>query len=280
MTRAVVFTMSICLVALAFFINGWGAELAADVVFYNGKILTAASEDPHNFPIAKEIAVYGGKILAVGDDDEILKLAGTRTQRINLKGKTVIPGLIDTHLHIHSSALGTFGKHLQEAPYFWFPTVTWETKEKGLAEVAALVKKHKPGEWVLVKIGGEDDIPVVYNVTRFDLDTVSPDNPVYIDAGAQQNHQIVNSKALEKLLKRYPNGLGGMVKDDKGRATGFLKAVAAGAMFHEMLPKPPAEALAPVYKKEMERILAGGTTTVSTRLPGYSIAAYNLLATR
>lgn len=276
MIRVALFALTVSVGTLS---NVLSAELAADMVFYNGKILTAATEDPFKFSMVSAVALHVGKILAVGSDDEILKLAGTNTRRVDLKGKTAIPGLIDTHSHIDRYALQRFGKHVQEAPYFWLTQTSWETKAKGLAQLASMVAKVKPGQWITLETDDFDkDLPVLFNeVTRFDLDKVTPNNPVYIHLTVQHNHQLVNTLALQKLLQKHPKGLPGMKRDARGIPTGFLKGIAAGAMFHEILPKPPVEALAPVYEEEMEYWVAKGTTTVSTRLPSYSISAYNFL---
>ena len=77
------------------------AQEAADTILYNGKILTVDS----NFRTAQAVAVRSSQIAAVGTNDEVLSLAGPNTLRIDLKGKTVTPGLINTHEHIEEQHL-------------------------------------------------------------------------------------------------------------------------------------------------------------------------------
>ena len=72
----------------------------ADLVLYNGKILTADD----SFTIAQAVAIRDGKFLSTGDDPRILKMAGPKTGVIDLQGKTVTPGFIDTHFHLHNYA--------------------------------------------------------------------------------------------------------------------------------------------------------------------------------
>src|SRR3990172_2514550 len=80
------------------------AGMEADMVIYNGKIITADSPDPDNFTIAQAVAVYDGKFVAVGSNDEVLQYAGPNTRKIDLGGRTVLPGLVETHHHIYSYA--------------------------------------------------------------------------------------------------------------------------------------------------------------------------------
>ena len=74
------------------------AQQTAHIIFYNGKILTV---DP-NFSIAQAVAIRGNRVAAVGTNDEMLRLAGSNTLRIDLKGRTMTPGLINTHVHMES----------------------------------------------------------------------------------------------------------------------------------------------------------------------------------
>ncbi|MCH8820756.1 MAG: hypothetical protein IIB03_10645, partial [Acidobacteria bacterium] len=67
----------------------------ADLVFHHGKILTADEQ----FTIVEAVAIRDGKFLAIGSNDKILAMAGPRTRRVDLEDRTLIPGLIDTHLH-------------------------------------------------------------------------------------------------------------------------------------------------------------------------------------
>jgi len=77
----------------------------ADMVLFNGKVLTANKE----FTISEAVAVRDGKIMATGSTANILKMADQNTRRIDLEGRTVIPGLIDTHSHQFQYALSHWG---------------------------------------------------------------------------------------------------------------------------------------------------------------------------
>ena len=74
------------------------ASERADIVFFNGKVLTVDT-DEGDFTVAQALAIRDGRILAVGSDDRVQRLAGAQTRRIDLGGKAVMPGIIDTHTH-------------------------------------------------------------------------------------------------------------------------------------------------------------------------------------
>ena len=111
------------------------AQIYADTVLYNGKILTADS-DNENFSTAEAVAIYDTKIRAVGSNDEILKFSGPRTQKIDLKGRTVVPGLQDVHRHISPRNV------TQAIKGAMTPPVEWTTKDDGDRKSTRLNSSH------------------------------------------------------------------------------------------------------------------------------------------
>jgi predicted amidohydrolase YtcJ len=143
----------------------------ADVALINGKILTV----DERFSTPEAIAVHDGKVLATGTTADIRKLAGPRSQIIDLQGRTVIPGLIDSHLHGIRAALS-------------FSTeVNWigaSTLDDALGRIAQAARAMKPGAWLIVAGG--------WNVQQFkekrlpsqaELLAAAPNNPVYVQLG-------------------------------------------------------------------------------------------------
>src|SRR6185295_17255387 len=116
----------------------WLVAQQADMILHNGKILTVNK----NFSIAQAIAITGNKISAVGTDQNVLQQAGPNTVKIDLKGRTVIPGLIDDHLHV----MGGFPPNedpKQQRHY----TVDWRgvrNKQDAINQMVSLMQKYNP----------------------------------------------------------------------------------------------------------------------------------------
>ena len=83
----------------------WAAAQAPDMILYNGKVLTVDKD----FTIVQAVAITGNKIAATGTNEAIQAMAGPNTQKIDLKGREVIPGIIDTHRHMYGAAEGSYG---------------------------------------------------------------------------------------------------------------------------------------------------------------------------
>jgi len=142
---------------------------APDTILFNGKIITVDDQ----FSIAQAVAVRGARIVAVGTNQNIQRLAGPNTQRIDLRGRSVVPGLIDNHAHF------------QEEGAYWTLELRFDgvdSRKQALEMIRAKAKATAPGKWVF-NLGGwspdqftDDKKPF----TREELDKVSPDNPVFL----------------------------------------------------------------------------------------------------
>jgi predicted amidohydrolase YtcJ len=158
----------------------------ADVILSNGKIITV----DERFTIAQAVAIKGDRITAVGSNADITKLAGPSTRRIDLRGRSVIPGLIDNHMHV--TRAGTT----------WQWEVRWDgvvSRKQALDLLRGRVKTVGKGDWVY-NLGGwtidqftDDKRPF----TREELDEVAPDNPVLLQASYYETY--VNSRAMQAL---------------------------------------------------------------------------------
>ena len=131
------------LVVLMLLAVGNLAAQAPDLILTNGKVLTV---DPQ-FTIAQAVAITGNTITAVGTSAEIAKLAGPNTQVVDVKGKTVTPGFMDTHRHYAAESL--IPNEVDRTVF----RVDWggiRTKEDALTQISQIIAKYKikPGEWI------------------------------------------------------------------------------------------------------------------------------------
>ena len=187
-----------------------------DLILSNGKIITV----DERFTIAQAVAIKGDRIVAVGTNQEMARLAGPNTRKIDLMGKTVVPGLIDNHMHLLRAAT-TWTRELR------FDGV--ESRKHAIEMLRARVKAVGPGEWVY-NIGGWThqqfaDDPKSF--TREELDEIAPDNPVALQESYYQ--VFLNSRALQtfKIEANAPDPpdfvKGSIMRDAGGRPTGVIQ---------------------------------------------------------
>ena len=185
----------------------------ADLALVNGKVITV---DPA-FSVVEAVAVKDGRIQAVGATEDIRELVGEGTEVIDLKGGTVMPGLIDSHLHV----VGT-GTALQMINCRTPPMMSIEDMKKAVAEK---VRQAKPGEWIQGRGWDQAKLEEHRNPTRWDLDEVSPDNPVVLTRTC--GHLLVANSAALRIAgvtgeTRDPLG-GRIVRDEDEEPTGMLE---------------------------------------------------------
>ena len=197
----------------------------ADVVYNNGFVYTVDDF----MTTAQAFAVRDGKFLVVGSDDDMKAVTGQDTRVIDLKGKMVMPGLTDNHIHAVRGALTALG--------YAFPvTSSVDDIKAGIKQFIADRKLNK-GEWVE---GAKWDLDTT-KINAGMLDEVSPDNPVLLHDWT--NHLAwVNSAALKaaKITKESPDPAGGVIdRDSSGNPTGVLHDKALGLITAVMPPPTP-----------------------------------------
>jgi len=184
----------------------------ADLVLQNGNILTVDARDS----IAQAVAIAGGKIVAVGSTDDMRGRIGAATQVIDLRGRTVTPGLIDTHVHF-SEVDALFSVDLSD--------VSVTKMDDVLKRVGDQVARLKPGEWVRGRGWDEGKLAERRYITAADLDKVAPNNPVWL-TNTTGHYGVASSYALKmaeirKDTKDPPAGT--IDRDAQGNPTGVLK---------------------------------------------------------
>lgn len=183
----------------------------ADMILVNGKIITQDEKSS----IVAALAIQGGNIAAAGTDDAIRKLAGPKTVKVDLGGRTVIPGLIDSHMHGIRTAL-TFAVETD-----WSDIATLDEGLKIVSEAA----RSKPGAWIVVAGGWhEGQLKEQRGPTSAELAKAAPDNPVYVQH--LYDYAVLNPKGMEQLeidsdAKVPPAGK--LARDAEGRLTGVVR---------------------------------------------------------
>ncbi|MBC7225804.1 MAG: amidohydrolase [Thermoflexales bacterium] len=219
-----------------------------DTVLFNGRIYTM---DPH-CPRARALAVCGGRVQAVGGDD-LRALAGPGTEVVDLEGRTVLPGLADSHIHLSWFALGLGQVDLTGTA----------SREEMLARVAARAAVTPAGEWILGRGWHQEEWPDRRFPTAADLDAVAPHHPVLLVA--KSGHALVaNTRAMEQagITADTPSPPGGqVVRDESGRPIGlFLEE--AMRLIQQAVPYPDAAALARMIPPALEHLARLGLTAI------------------
>src|SRR5690349_5021139 len=192
-----------------------------DLVLFNGKIITVDS----GFSIHSAVAIIGDRILAVGNDDQMRTVAGAATRMIDLKGRAVIPGLMDNHLH---GAGGGPGVDLSRARSIADVMSALQARVQAAAPGDVIVSNS---DWHEAQLR-EQRLPL-----RDDLDKVAPQHPVVLVRGGHE--YILNSAALTKwhVNEQTTEPAGGRItKYASGRLNGELVDTARN--FDELPPAP------------------------------------------
>jgi predicted amidohydrolase YtcJ len=279
---------TLCIIALPTRLSRAQQAGQADLVLHNGKILTV----DQNFSVAQAVAVRGNEISAVGANADVLKLAGPQTMVIDLRGRTVIPGLIDTHRHIYDVNYdGTMTpEKLKQYPVDWRAV---RSTEDVLNQIQGLIDRYKfqPGEWIYVVSeglsamgasgSGENRYKILFDeLNRWELDKVTPNNPMMMSEGIpEQNGLLVNTKALDIIMASHGDVIkkyGRLWLGANGQPDGHLEPPATRIV--RLLPPEPNPAdVGPQYRKSIEELGAMGLTTISTQLTSDLVNAYKWL---
>jgi predicted amidohydrolase YtcJ len=200
----------------------------ADFILHNARIATVDSANPE----AQALAVADGKFLAVGDETEIMTLANGQTRLVDAHGRTVIPGLIDSHLHVIRGGLN----YNMELRWDGVPSLA-----DAMRKLRDQVERTPAPQWVRV-VGGFTEHQFVEKrlPTLDELNAVAPDTPVFILH--LYDRALLNRAALRAAgyTRDTPNPPAGeIIKDSRGEPTGLLLAKPNAMLLYSALAKGP-----------------------------------------
>jgi predicted amidohydrolase YtcJ len=202
----------------------------ADLVFKDGNIYTVSEGQP----AAQAVAVKGDRIVFVGSNSGVAKYIGSNTRVIDLAGKTMLPGLTDAHQHLSGVGFREMTLNLEGVT----------SLDAFLAKVKERVDQKRPGEWVTGRGWIETFWTPPVFPTRWDLDKIAPNNPVFLDR-ADGHGAIANSAALKLagVDRTTPSPFGGEISKDKsGEPNGMLLDAAQDLVQRHVPPTTTAEA--------------------------------------
>ena len=247
------------------------AALSPDLILTNGTVLTA---DQNNNQ-AEAVAVWNGRIGAVGAKSDIEVLGDNRTQIVDLKGRCVLPGLTDPHVHFADG--GASMMHRLDCRDFYSNV---RSIPQIIEKISEQAQSQPPGTWVVAHGSPMQDfrMPEGRFPTRHELDVASPNNPVTINFGAHIT--IANSKALELagVNKSTDAPPGGAIElDDSGELSGKL-VERAQYLVRAVVPEYSYEQMKKGILFASERCLSRGITNIHDIVTNHeSIRAYQEL---
>jgi len=240
----------------------------ADIVLRNGKIVTM----DRDFSIKQALAIKDGRILAVGSDREMRVMTGPRTRVVDLGRRTVIPGLIDSHIHATVAGLS------------WDAELHWEQLRSladGLKLIDIAAKKQPAGSWIVVAGGW---VPPQFSEGRFptraELDAIAPNHPVYVQYLRQG--ALLNSAGLKAVgitsKSADPKG-GKFERDANGELTGWLQGVPGWQYAYEKIPRLSLEQMRQSLRNCFRELNRFGLTSVGDiHTAGVTFAHRRILA--
>src|SRR5688500_4385609 len=205
----------------------------ADLLLVNGRVLTVDASDR----VAQAVGIAGNRIVAVGSTAEVERVAAPNARRIDLRGRTVTPGLLDAHAHF--SGGGADRLFVIDLSY---PAV--KTMADLAAAVRAKVAAAQPGAWIQGRGWDEGKLAERRVITARDIDAVSPNNPVVLTQ-TTGHYVVANTAALRLagITKDTPDPPGGTIdRNPDGTPTGLLREGAAGLVRRLVPSRSPAEA--------------------------------------
>jgi predicted amidohydrolase YtcJ len=239
----------------------------ADMIYLHANIYTgvAGASSFHEIQRAQALALRGDRILAVGSEADILKLKGPATRVVDLKGHFLMPGFNDAHMHLTDAGFKRLTVDL--------------TGTRSLEEFRERIRKRvetaEPMEWITGSGWDETLWPVKDIPSRWDIDEVTSDHPVYMER-IDGHVAVANTLALKlsrvTLATKEPEG-GEIGRDSTGQPDGILRETAK-EMVKEVIPAPTPEKRRQAIEAALQDIARSGVTSVQDNSDSENGEAY------
>jgi predicted amidohydrolase YtcJ len=254
----------ICFYLLILLLCACNDDPVADVIFYNGDVVTMSGENG----VHQSLGIKDGEILYVGNQEDQERFQSVRTQLIDLKGRTLLPGFIDAHSHF-SLAMQTLNwANLSSPPV---------SDIKSINDILVRLEGHRqernldPAEWLIGWGYDPDLIEERRHPNKLDLDEAFPDQPVFL-AHASGHLGVVNSAALRVIgwsaETADPQG-GQIIRFDNSKEPSGLITESAMHAVREAIPQPDSEDMTRLAAEAFDLYARNGITTVND---GFSTA--------
>lgn len=241
--------------------------VTADLVITNAKVHTMNPAQKQ----ARSIAVLGNRIIAVGSDAETRPLIGAKTRVIDAKGKVIIPGFNDAHVHFLETGVQLSSVDLRDA----------RTPQEFVERIRKFAAKLPKGRWILGGKWDHENWTPNNLPTAAMIDAVTPDNPVFIDR-LDGHMALANSLAmrLAKIDRDVKDVAGGeIVRDASGNPTGVFKDAAMGYI-GRVIPEPSFEERLEAAQAATDHAASLGVTSVQDMSAGTDVGVYQELLRR
>jgi len=242
-------------------------NITADLVIVNANVRTMDDK----MPKAQSIAVWQNKIIAVGSETDTKSLIGKNTRLIDAKGKLVLPGFNDSHVHFLDGGTGLSSVDLRDA----------KTPQEFVERIKNFADKLPKGRWILNGNWDHENWTPANLPTKEMIDAATPDNPVFINR-LDGHMALANSAALklagvDKNTKEVEGGV--IVRDGGGNPTGVLKDAAMNYVY-KVIPEATFEQKLEVAEAATNYAASLGVTSVQDMSAGTDVGVYQELLRR
>lgn len=224
------------------------------LIVHNGRIVTVDAD----FSIAEAMAICGERIAAVGANDDIRRLAGPETMLLDVDGKTVLPGLMDSHVHASGAAVSEFDH----------PVPEMDTVADVLRYIAARAEALEDGQWIVVQQVFVTRLRDQRFPTRRELDAAAPDNPVCFRTGpdAAVNSLALQLSGIDENFQIPPGEPGQIERDPQtGELTGMIRSATRFLRIESSTREPSYEECRAQLRALLADYNAVGITSISER---------------